>query len=200
MDSTQILSPSDTLIYVEVWPKKQQLWLDTLLSMSVSTDMSMNPVWNLGENSVAGHTLGNLIVAGSLVFPKTSGATFEHVLAKARRGFPLSEDRLSKIKPVNDLRVVQEHELASGALFDIYTISMSELEDPSNGVPMTVFSDVRIMQSDEQSQSGNTISAVAYKYMARNMFHRSTMGNEISYESSGSTSSYLERRIKAIMG
>jgi hypothetical protein len=65
---------------------------------------------------------------------------------------------------------------------------------------MTVFSDVRIMQSDEQSQSGNTISAVAYKYMARNMFHRSTMGNEISYESSGSTSSYLERRIKAIMG
>lgn len=186
-----VLTPSDTLVYAEIGAERVQVWLDTLAGMTISTDIGMSPVWNLGKKKLAGHTTGSIIIAGTLLFPKTSSASFEQMLIAHSDGSGFEHDRLSKVKPMVTTGYIEK-----ALPFDIITISLSELGKSASA---TILKNVKIMQSDEQGQSGN-FEIIAYKYMARDIWRRTLTPGEFSFSSKNERSSYLRNRIRKLVG
>ena len=164
-----IITPSDSYVYA-FFDYGSQVCLDTIMALTISTDVDVKPVWNLGSRSADGYTFGPSLVAGTIVFPKTMSMPFDKLLSmnkKTAYASKLSAIDFSEYSD-EDVEIKPEYSVP----FSLLIISSTEYKSISNLEPVVNFKyieGVKIVQTEEQMDQNAGMSMIIYKYTARNI-------------------------------
>lgn len=168
-DRTTVITPSDTYVFA-YFHNSTLIQLDTLMAMTISTDVDVKPVWNLGSRSADGYTFGPSIVAGTILFPKTLSMPFDKLLSMGKLDSFASKLSVAEFQEYSndDVEIKPEYSVP----FSILLLSSSEYGSSSTTKPVVNFKyieGVKIVQTEEQMDQNSSSSIIVYKYTARNI-------------------------------
>ena len=168
-DRTTVITPSDTYVFA-YFHNSTMIQLDTLMAMTISTDVDVKPVWNLGSRSADGYTFGPSIVAGTILFPKTLSMPFDKLLSMGKLDSFASKLSAAEFQEYTneDVEIKPEYSVP----FSILLLSSSEYGSSSTTKPIVNFKyieGVKIVQTEEQMDQNSSTSIIVYKYTARNI-------------------------------
>lgn len=169
MPGATVITPSDSYV-LAFFDYGSQVYLDTIMALTISTDVDVKPVWNLGSRSADGYTFGPSLVAGTILFAKTMSMPFDKLLSLNKKivyASKLSAIEFSEYAD-QDVEIKPEYSVP----FSLLVLSSTEYANISGNDPIVNFKyieGVKIVQTEEQMDQNSGTSIIVYKYTARNI-------------------------------